>query len=155
VNPALGGGPDIEVSFEDFHVVPEVTMRRGTDQAYYETYPVIRHVEEFMQKVNNQETYGLFIAPRCHEDTYHQFFLSWKYGGPKGRIVKIVPLTIEQFKEVAQHYAKKHEFQPTELRKLFEQIGEVLHKSQSSQEWKEKIPTVIEQWKQQMFSSII
>jgi AlwI restriction endonuclease len=148
VNPALGGGPDIEVSFDTFHIVPEVTMRRGTDQAYYETYPVIRHIEDFMQKVDNQETYGLFIAPRCHRDTIHQFYNSWKFGGYSGKIVKIVPITINQFKDIAQRYVAKQEFQPIELRFLFEQIGEALHSSQSSQEWNDRLPIVIEQWKQ-------
>ena len=85
-------------------------MRRGTDQAYYETFPVIRHVEDFMLKFDNQETYGLFIAPRCHDDTYHQFFISWKYGGSKGNFVKIVPLTIGQFKDITKHYIQDREF---------------------------------------------
>src|SRR6266567_2180745 len=150
VNPALGGGPDLEVSFEDFHIVPEVTMRRSTDQAYYETYPVIRHVEDFMQKVNDEETYGLFIAPRCHEDTIHQFFLSWKHGGRTGKIIKIIPLTINQFRDIVQCYVKKQEFQPAELRQLFDQIGEALHTSQNSQKWNSKLPLIIEQWKQKV-----
>ncbi|MFL5660409.1 MAG: AlwI family type II restriction endonuclease [Ktedonobacteraceae bacterium] len=154
VNPALGGGPDIEVSFDTYHIVPEVTMRRGTDQAYYETYPVIRHIEDFMKQVNDQETYGLFIAPRCHQDTIHQFYVSWKYGGPNGKTVKIVPLTINQFKDVAQWYVAKQDFQPEELRLLFEQIGEALYSSSSSQEWNSKLPMVIEQWKQQIQTEI-
>src|SRR5262249_51422559 len=66
INTAAGGGPDIEVSFDDFHIVPEVTMRRSTDQSFYETNPVVRHVQEFQERVGQQETYGLFIAPKCH-----------------------------------------------------------------------------------------
>jgi hypothetical protein len=155
VNPALGGGPDIEVSFDTFHIVSEVTLRRGTDQAYYETYPVIRHIEDFMQKVNNQETYGLFIAPRCHQDTIHQFYNSWKFGGYSGKIVKIVPVTINQFKDIAYWYVSKQDFQPNELRLLFKQVGEALQSSQSSQEWNNRLPSVIEQWKQQIRNNAI
>jgi len=148
VNPALGGGPDIEVSFEDFHIIPEVTMRRGTNQAYYETYPVVRHIDDFMQRVNDQITYGLFIAPHCHDDTYHQFFVNWKHGSLKGTKVKVVPLTIEQFRSIVQIYIKR-EFQPAELRRLFEQIDEALLNSQNTYEWKANIPSTIERWKQE------
>jgi len=148
INTAAGGGPDIEVSYSDFHVVPEVTMRGGTNQAYYETYPVIRHVEDFMRKVNNEETYGLFIAPRCHADTIYQFFVAWKHGLRSGGITKIVPLTISQFRDVIQCYAAKRDFQPLELRQFFQKIGDAVIEAQNSEEWYDKFPTIIEEWKQ-------
>ena len=50
VGTAGGNGPDMEVSFPDFHVVPKVTMRTGADQERYESFPVIRHVEDFIRK---------------------------------------------------------------------------------------------------------
>jgi hypothetical protein len=81
VGTAGGNGPDMEVSFLDFHVVPEVTMRTGADQERYESLPVIRHVEDFVRKVAYEETYGLFIAPRIHRDTLVKFFMAWKQRG--------------------------------------------------------------------------
>src|SRR5437660_5935856 len=150
INTAAGNGPDIEISYEGFHIVPEVTMRRGTDQSYYETFPVIRHVEDFRRKVNSEETYGLFIAPRCHDDTIHQFFVSWKYAVRSGETTKVIPLTIDQFRNILQPYVTDKEFQPSELRSFFEKIGEILLESQNSVEWHSKFPQIIEDWKRQI-----
>jgi hypothetical protein len=148
VGTARGNGPDMEVSFLGFHVVPEVTMRTGADQERYESFPVVRHVEDFMRKVSYEETYGLFIAPRIHRDTIVKFFMAWKQGGFYGESVKIVPLTVDQFREVARSYSTKPDFQPSELLLLFEQIGEGLQGVRSAQQWQEEIPIVIEKWKQ-------
>jgi hypothetical protein len=148
VGTARGNGPDMEVSFLGFHVVPEVTMRTGSDQERYESFPVVRHVEDVMRKVSYEETYGLFIAPRIHRDTIVKFFMAWKQGGFYGESVKIVPLTVDQFREVARSYSTKPDFQPSELLLLFEQIGEGLQGVRSAQQWQEEIPVVIEKWKQ-------
>jgi hypothetical protein len=151
--PAGGNGPDMEVSFPDFHVVPEVTMRTGADQERYESMPVIRHVEDFIRKVAYEETYGLFIAPRIHRDTIVKFFMAWKQGGFYGESVKIVPLTVAQFREAARSYSTRRDFQPAELLRLFEQIGEALQGARSPQQWQDEIPIAIEKWKQQLQDS--
>ena len=153
VSTAAGNGPDMEVSFPDFHVVPEVTMRTGADQERYESMPVIRHVEDFIRKVTYEETYGLFIAPRIHRDTVVKFFMAWKQGGFYGESVKIVPLTVAQFREVARSYSTRRDFLPAELLRLFEQIGEALQGARSPQQWQDDIPTAIEKWKQQLQDS--
>jgi hypothetical protein len=101
-----------------------------------------------MRKVSYEETYGLFIAPRIHRDTIVKFFMAWKQGGFYGESVKIVPLTVDQFREVARSYSTKPDFQPSELLLLFEQIGEGLQGVRSAQQWQEEIPIVIEKWKQ-------
>jgi AlwI restriction endonuclease len=148
VGTAGGNGPDMEVSFPNFHIVPEVTMRTGADQERYESFPVIRHVEDFIRKVAYEETYGLFIAPRIHRDTVVKFFMAWKQGGFYGESVKIVPLTVAQFREVVRSYSTRRDFQPAELLRLFEQIGETLQGAKSPQKWQDDIPTTIEKWKQ-------
>ena len=153
VGTAGGNGPDMEVSFPDFHVVPEVTMRTGADQERYESLPVIRHVEDFIRKVTYEETYGLFVAPRIHRDTIVKFFMAWKQGGFYGESVKIVPLTVAQFREVARSYSTRRDFQPAELLRLFEQIGETLQGARSPQQWQDEIPAAIEKWKQQLHDS--
>ena len=153
VGTAGGNGPDMEVSFPDFHVVPEVTMRTGADQERYESLPVIRHVEDFVRKVAYEATYGLFIAPRIHRDTIVKFFMAWKQGGFYGESVKIVPLTVAQFREVARSYSTRRDFQPAELLRLFEQIGETLQGARSPQQWQDEIPAAIEKWKQQLHDS--
>jgi hypothetical protein len=148
VGTASGNGPDMEVSFPNFQVVPEVTMRTGADQERYESFPVIRHVEDFIKKVAYEETYGLFIAPRIHRDTIVKFFMAWKQGGFYGESVKIVPLTVAQFREVVRSYSTRPDFQPSELLRLFEQIGEALQGVRSAQQWQDEIPIAIEKWKQ-------
>ena len=153
VGTAGGNGPDMEVSFPDIHVVPEVTMRTGADQERYESLPVIRHVEDFIRKVTYEETYGLFVAPRIHRDTIVKFFMAWKQGGFYGESVKIVPLTVAQFREVARSYSTRRDFQPAELLRLFEQIGETLQGARSPQQWQDEIPAAIENWKQQLHDS--
>jgi len=154
VSTAGGNGPDMELSFPDFHLVSEVTMRTGADQERCESLPVIRHVEDFIRKVNYEETYGLFIAPRIHRDTIVKFFMAWKQGGYYGESVKIVPMSVAQFREVVRCYSTKQDFLPIELRRLFEQIGEALQKARSPQQWQDDLPTVIEKWKQQVLGSI-
>jgi hypothetical protein len=151
--PAGGNGPDLEVSFPDFHIVPEVTMRTGVDQERYESMPVIRHIEDFVRKVAREETYGLFIAPRIHRDTIVKFFMAWKHGGYYGESVKIVPLAVAQFREVVRSYSTRQDFQPAELLRLFEQIGEALHEARSPQQWQQEIPVAIEKWRQQLDDS--
>ncbi len=153
VGTAGGNGPDMEVSFLNFHIVPEVTMRTGADQERYESLPVIRHVEDFIRKVDHEETYGLFIAPRIHRDTIVKFFMAWKQGGFYGESVKIVPLTVAQFREVARSYSTRRDFQPAELLRLFEKIGEALQGARSPQQWQDEIPIAIEKWKQQLQDS--
>jgi hypothetical protein len=148
VGTAGGNGPDMEVSFPDFQIVPEVTMRTGADQERYESTPVIRHIEDFVRKGAREETYGLFIAPRIHRDTIVKFFMAWKQGGFYGESVKIVPLTVAQFREVARSYSTRPDFQPSELLRLFEQIGEALQGVRSAQQWQDEIPIAIEKWKQ-------
>jgi AlwI restriction endonuclease len=150
IGTAGGNGPDMEVSFPDFHVVPEVTMRTGADQERYESLPVIRHVEDFIRKVAYEETYGLFIAPRIHRDTIVKFFMAWKQGGFYGERVKIVPLTVAQFGEVMRSYSTRRDFQPAELLRLFEQIDQTLQEARSPQQWQDEIPATIEKWKQQL-----
>lgn len=148
VGTAGGNGPDMEISFSNFHIVPEVTMRTGADQERYESFPVIRHVEDFARKVNQEKTYGLFIAPRIHRDTVVKFFMAWKHGGFYGDDTKIVPLTVAQFCEIVRSYSIKGDFQPSELLRLFEHIGETLQEARSPQQWQDNIPAAIEKWKQ-------
>jgi hypothetical protein len=154
INTAGGNGPDMEVSFQDFHIVPEVTMRTGADQERYESMPVIRHVEDFIRKVNHEETYGLFIAPRIHRDTIVKFFMAWKQGGYYGESIKIVPMTVDQFRNMARSYSTKSNFQPTDLLDLFEQIGKALYDSQSPQHWQDSLPSVLEKWMQKVQNNI-
>src|SRR5258708_36712524 len=135
-----GYGPDMEVSFPHFHIVPEVTMRTCADQERYESFSVIRHVEDFARKVHYEETYGLFIAPRIHRDTIVKFFMAWKQGGFYGEDVKIVPLTVAQFREVARSYSTRRDFQPAELLRLFEQIGETRQGARSPHKCQHDIP---------------
>ena len=150
IGTAGGNGPDIEVSFPDFHIVPEVTMRTGAEQERYESMPVIRHIEDFVRKVAHEETYGLFIAPRIHRDTIVKFFMAWKQGGFYGESVKIVPLTVAQFREAARSYSTRRGFQPSELLRLFQEIGEALQGARSPQQWQDELPIAIEKWKQQL-----
>lgn len=151
VNTAAGGGPDIEVSFETYHVVLEVTMRRRTDQAYYETYPVIRHIEDFMNRVDDQDTFGLFIAPVCHSDTIHQFYVSWRYGVRTGKIVRIIPMTINQFREVVFPFTHpSRHFHPDRLRSLFDSVDQCVQDSSSSEQWGATLPQLFQQWVQQI-----
>ncbi len=97
LNTALGNMPDIEVEYDGFKVIVEVTMSSGNKQYEMEGEPVARH----FGKIQNNSTvpvYCLFVAPKISEGALAHFFNlnrfnTKAYGGK----TRIVPMSLSQF----------------------------------------------------------
>lgn len=102
LNTAPGNQPDLEVDYEAFRLVVEVTLRTGADQRQAEARPVTRHILEAQRRVNDQygagvrPVFGLFIAPKLHQDTVTDFFVALKYRVIERQQIAAIPLTLHQ-----------------------------------------------------------
>jgi AlwI restriction endonuclease len=97
LNTALGNTPDIEVDYEEFKVIVEVTMSSGNKQYEMEGEPVARHFGK-IQNSSKTPVYCLFIAPKISEGALAHFFNlnrfnTKAYGGK----TRIVPMNLSQF----------------------------------------------------------
>jgi len=99
LSTAAGNKPDIEVEYDDFKMIVEVTMSGGSKQYEMEGEPVARHYGR-MQLASDVPVYCLFVAPKINENTLAHFFnlnriKTKAYGGK----TKIVPMSLPQFIE--------------------------------------------------------
>jgi len=97
LNTALGNIPDIEIEYEGFKVIVEVTMSSGNKQYEMEGEPVARHFGK-IQHGSTVPVYCLFVAPRISEGALAHFFNlnrfnTKAYGGK----TRIVPMSLDQF----------------------------------------------------------
>ncbi|MEM9884767.1 MAG: AlwI family type II restriction endonuclease [Bacteroidota bacterium] len=104
---ASGNMPDIEIEYDDFVLIVEVTMSRGNKQFEMEGESVARHFGK-KRRATNKDVYCLFIAPKVSEATLAHFFnlnrFTTRYYGGK---TQIVPMNLKQFLAFIQ-IAKEH-----------------------------------------------
>jgi len=97
LNTAQGKLPDIEIEYDGFKLILEVTLSTGNKQYEMEGEPVARHFGN-IQRMSIEPVYCLFIAPKISEGALAHFFnlnkLNTKAYGGKTRIV---PISINQF----------------------------------------------------------
>ncbi len=111
LNTAPGNQPDLEVDYEAFRLVVEVTLRTGADQRQAEARPVTRHILEAQRRVNDQygagvrPVFGLFIAPKLHQDTVTDFFVALKYRVIERQQIAAIPLTLHQLISALRPFA--------------------------------------------------
>lgn len=148
---APGNKPDIECFYQTFNSVCEVTMLTDRSQWYNEGQPVMRHIRDFEDTNPNKQTYGVFIAPRLHQDTAETFWVAIKHGY-RGELQKIVPLSITQLIKLLEILVEIKEsgkrLGHTDLVQLYEEIISITNRVSDSAEWVEQIPEAINSWKQ-------
>jgi hypothetical protein len=97
LNTALGNMPDIEIEYDGFKMILEVTMSSGNKQYEMEGEPVARHFGN-LQRKSDVPVYCLFVAPKISEGALAHFFnlnrMNTKAYGGKTRIV---PMNLSQF----------------------------------------------------------
>ncbi len=99
LNTAPGNKPDLEIEFEDFGIIGEVTLSTGATQFKMEGDSVPRHYGDFKDRLQ-KDSYCLFIAPKIDEGTKAFFFnLNKGYTKRYGGATKIIPLSLEKFIE--------------------------------------------------------
>jgi hypothetical protein len=156
VNHSPGSKPDIECYYQTFKAICEVTLNTSNLQWVQEGQPVMRHLRDFESQHQGDDVFCIFIAPRIHNDTYSQFWISVKYeynGSPQ----KIVPMTAEQFAILLETLLgllkQGKRFSHKELYRLY---SEIIHKSKSLRsfsDWAICIHKTIEEWKQRVITT--
>lgn len=147
--------PDIECLYEKFNSVCEVTMLTDRSQWYNEGQPVMRHVRDFENAHAGKAVYGLFIAPKLHQDTMETFWMAVRFGY-KGTEQRIVPFSITQFirlLEILMEIKKEgKKFTHNELLNLYEQILDLTNYVAHSDEWVDQIPETITEWQRSVLA---
>lgn len=151
VNHSPGNKPDIECYYQTFNSICEVTLNTSKLQWVQEGQPVMRHLRDFENKHKDNEIFCVFIAPRVHNDTYSQFWISVKYeydGMPQ----KIVPLTTEQFAIVLETLLSMikqgKRFTHREMYELYSMIINKSKQLSSFSDWMKFIQKSLNDWSQ-------
>lgn len=99
LSTAPGNKADLEIEFDDFAIIGEVTLSSGATQFKMEGDSVPRHFGNALKQFD-KDTYCIFIAPNIHEGCLAHFFnlnrFNTKHYGGK---TKIIPLSLEKFIE--------------------------------------------------------
>lgn len=146
LNTALGNMPDIEVEYEDFKMIVEVTMSSGNKQYEMEGEPVARHFGK-IQRISDKPVYCLFVAPKISEGALAHFFnlnrMNTKAYGGKTRIV---PMSLNQFL-IFISVAKDKGFSNSKmLQNYLDKIIDVNQSIDDENLWHETIGNTIPTW---------
>jgi hypothetical protein len=78
VSFASGGNPDIECKEKENTILVEVTLLTGTQQHIKESFSILRHLKEFIER--GEKAYTIFISPKSFVDTCeHSSFVKFKH----------------------------------------------------------------------------
>ncbi len=143
---APGNRADVEIVYQGFHLLLEVTLDSSRLQWVRETQPVMRHLRDYEERHPEAEVYCLFLAPKVHEDTYSQFWIAIRYEYDGARR-KIIPLTFQQFARILETIRlREGQFEHTVLRGLLERLLRDLEALSGYQDWSREIAHRIESW---------
>jgi len=146
LNTAPGNKPDLEIEFDDFGIIGEVTLSTGATQFKMEGDSVPRHYGDFKKRVN-KESYCLFIAPKIDEGTKAFFFnLNKGYTKRYGGATKIIPLTLDKFIEFIKVGVDSKFSDSKKLKKWLEMQWKINQKATDELEWSLAIDENIKFW---------
>lgn len=114
--------PDIEVEYEGFKMIVEVTMSSGQKQYDMEGEPVPRHFAT-AQNTSQVPVYCLFVAPKISEGTLAHFYtLNQKAPKFYGGKTRIVPMDLGQFRQFITTAREQNFNDPRRLRNYLDFI---------------------------------
>jgi len=143
---ARGNMPDIELEYDDFKMIVEVTTSTGNKQYEMEGEPVPRHFGNVQLK-SEKPVYCLFIAPKISEGTLAHFFNlnkmnTRRYGGK----TRIIPFTQKQFVEFIKIAQNKNFNNSKQLKNYFEHLLSENFKSEDEVVWLQHIEESLKVW---------
>ena len=146
LNTAPGNMGDIEIEFEDFSLLCEVTLSSGQTQFKMEGDSVPRHFGS-LKKQTNKETYCLFVAPKVSEGTVAFFyqlnnFQTSYYGGK----TKLIPISLNSFIEFFKTGIELNFSNPDKLHIWLEQQWELSQRAKDEVNWISQVTTNIRTW---------
>ena len=151
-----GNKSDIECYYETFKAICEVTLNTSKLQWVQEGQPVMRHLRDFEVQHQDYEVFCIFIAPKLHDDTYSQFWMSVKYEY-NGSAQKIVPLTTQQFavflKTLLRLIGRGKRFNHKDLYELYSAIINESRRLTSFSQWAKFINETIQGWQDRIVVS--
>ncbi len=98
LDDSKSGFEDLFFQFENYNLVTEVTYTESSRQDTAERYSVREHLVKRINK--EKETYALFIAPSLDLNVLKAYCDSYYFKGKKYNNLKIVPFTIDQYKDI-------------------------------------------------------
>jgi hypothetical protein len=144
-----GNKSDIECTYESFAMTVEVTLLSGRDQWTAEGQPVMRHLRDFEDGLEDGlDVYCIFVAPYIHRDTLNTFWGSIK-SGYEGTLQKIIPLTLPQFTIFLARTREMILNGRLNNRKIKELLDKIIFESNNtanSQDWLAGFDNVISRW---------
>jgi len=143
---ARGNIPDIELEYDDFKMIVEVTISTGNKQYEMEGEPVPRHFGNVQLK-SEKPVYCLFIAPKISEGTLAHFFNlnkmnTRRYGGK----TRIIPFTQKQFVEFIKIAQNKNFNNSKQLQNYFEHLLSENFKAEDEVAWFQCIENSLKTW---------
>ncbi len=146
LNIAMGNMPDIEITYEHFKLIIEVTMSAGNKQYEMEGEPVSRHFGN-VQKNTSQTVFCLFVAPKISEGALAHFFNLNKmntraYGGK----TRIIPMNLTQFIRFVSVAREYHFNDSKNLQDYFDTIIDQNGKADDEIVWSEYIANSVSSW---------
>jgi hypothetical protein len=146
LNTALGNMPDIEIEYEGFKIIVEVTLSSGNRQYEMEGEPVARHFGK-VQNSSDVPVYCLFIAPRISEGALAHFYnlnrINTKAYGGKTRII---PMSLEQF-VIFITTARERGFDNAQtLRAYFDMLIQSNFDTEDESHWYRQIHESVQTW---------
>jgi len=146
LNTAPGNMADLEIEFDDFGIIGEVTLSSGATQFKMEGDSVPRHFGNALRKFE-KDTYCIFIAPNIHEGCLAHFFnlnrFNTKHYGGK---TKIIPLSLDKFIEFVNIGVSNKFSDPAKLKNWLENQWVLNQTIEDEEEWKSEIEKNILKW---------
>lgn len=146
LNTALGNMPDIEVDYDGFKIIVEVTMSSGNRQYEMEGEPVARHFGK-VQNNSSVPVYCLFVAPKISEGALAHFYNlnrinTRAYGG----MTRIIPMNLSQFVTFITTAKEKGFDNAQNLKAYFDSIIELNFRTDDEAQWYQRINATVPAW---------
>lgn len=146
LNTAPGNKADLEIEFEDFAIISEVTLSSGATQFKMEGDSVPRHYGDFKERIG-KEAYCIFIAPKIDDGTKAFFFnlnkgFTKRYGGA----TKIIPLTLDKFIEFINIGVSSKFSDPSKLKDWLENQWILNQTIDDEEQWNVEIESSLLKW---------
>lgn len=150
LSTAPGNTADLEIEFDDFIILAEVTLSSGATQFKMESDSVPRHIGNCIQRTE-KDVYCLFIAPKIHEGCLAHFynlnrFATRHYGGK----TRIIPVTLAIFEEFVKVGVRNEFSEPHNLKSWLDHLIKLNRDSKHTGEdevtWQKEINESIGSW---------
>jgi hypothetical protein len=146
LNTAPGNKADLEIEFDDFGIIGEVTLSSGATQFKMEGDSVPRHYGDFKGRLK-KDSYCIFIAPNIDDGTKAFFFnLNKGYTKRYGGATKIIPLSLEKFIEFVKVGVQNKFSDPNKLKLWLENQWEINQSIGDETEWSNQIEENVKSW---------